>query len=354
MTSPSYEPGDPSSSPSPSNGRWWALLTKHWLLVALLLSSCLAYGWPTTSIGSVALPDPFLLPKWGLQALVVVTMFCLGLSLRLEELKELRRHPYAVLLGVAVQCTWMPLLAWLAVQCLDLEEGLAQGVILVGCVPGAMASNVLTMTAKGNVSFSISLTTVATLLSPVTVPLALYFVGGVARDAVEIDSWAQSRVLFLTVVLPVLIGFLLKLALPKSDLLVRKSVSVLAGLALLWIIASVVAGNRDRLAQIQLPMLFALLMINLLGYLGGTFLGRAATLPIPMRRALALEVGMQNAGLGTFLAARLFGESSLAQIPTAAYTFGCMLTGTILASYWAGRSVDAGSNTSAAEPTEAK
>ena len=111
---------------------------------------------------------------------------------------------------------------------------------------------------------------------------------------------------------------------------------------MLWIIASVVAGNRESLQQISVAMLGALLFMNVMGYVGGVLAGRLGKLPSPMTRALALEVGMQNAGLGTLLAATLFGQDSAAQIPTAAYTFGCMLTGTILASYWAGQESNPG------------
>lgn len=319
----------------PGSGRfqwvatWTEAIGKHGLLVALIVSSCVAYFWPA----DVEI-DPFRLSSNGLRWLVSLTMLCLGLIVNRAELRELREHPWAVLLGVAVQCTLMPFLGWFVVRLLGLEGPLAQGVILVGCVPGAMASNVLTMTARGNVSYSISLTTVATLLSPLSVPMALSIIGGIASEDSALNPWQQSQLLLGTVVIPVLAGFAIKELWADA---VRWAVNLapgLASVALLWIIASVVAGNRERLGQIESIMLLALLTINLLGYLGGGIAGRLAGLSDSMRRALALEVGMQNAGLGTFLAAQLFGDDSAAQIPTAAYTFGCMLTGTVLASWW--------------------
>ena len=81
-------------------------------------------------------------------------------------------------------------------------------------------------------------------------------------------------------------------------------------------------------------LLTALLLINLTGYASGYGVGIRAGLPEAYRRALTLEVGMQNAGLGTVLAASLYGPTTIATIPTAAYTFGCMLTGTVLAVFW--------------------
>ncbi len=104
-------------------------------------------------------------------------------------------------------------------------------------------------------------------------------------------------------------------------------------LAILLIITTVVALNRDRLEQITGVLIVVLLLLNSLGYLAGYTGARVLRLDEGMRRALSLEIGMQNAGVGTSLAMSLFEPASA--IPTAAYTFGCMLTGTLLAQWWA-------------------
>lgn len=277
--------------------------------------------------------DPFRLNGEAIWWLVSATMFCLGLVISSDELKELRKRPASVLLGAAVQTTWMPFLAWVVATCLALEGDIAQGVILVGCVPGAMASNVLTMKAGGNVSYSISLTTVATLLSPVTVPLALWIIGGISTQEQAVNPLETSLKLVQGVVLPVLAGAVIRHYWKAVRPVAVAVAPTVASVALLWIIMSVVAANRTRIAQVESTMLLALLMVNLLGYLGGFAVGVVADLPSSMTRALTLEVGMQNAGLGTALAGTLFGADSLAQIPTAVYTFGCMLTGTLLAGF---------------------
>lgn len=306
------------------------------VLFALVASSTLAYFWSASEVGF----DPFRLAPVGLSLLVALTMFCLGLVVQSSELKELRERPWTVFLGVLAQCTVMPLLAWGVVAVLGLEGPLAYGVMLCGCVPGAMASNVLTMTARGNVSYSVSLTTVATLLSPLTVPTALVIVAGLETGAEVFKPTKMALTLLLTVVVPVIAGYLIKqrFAVVQRDAV--KAAPPVATVALLWIIASVVAGNRDRLSQVEATLIFGLLAMNLLGYLGGNLVGRAARMPESMRRALVLEVGMQNAGLGTMLAASLLGGDSPAQIPTAAYTFGCMLTGTLLAAAWAAKRIE--------------
>ncbi|KAA5544516.1 bile acid:sodium symporter family protein [Roseiconus nitratireducens] len=304
------------------------------VLVALVASSALAYVWPWFADGF----DPFRLDSTWLLGLVSLTMFCLGLVVQREELVELRRRPWMVLCGVVVQCTLMPALAWLVVQLLGLEGPIALGVLLAGCVPGAMASNVLTMTARGNVSYSVSLTSVATLLSPLSVPLALTVVAGLQTGSEVVDAKRMAATLFGSVVAPIVIGYGVKQSLAWVQPLASKVAPKVATFALLWIIASVVAANRDRLAGVQASLLVGLLLMNVLGYCGGYLAGCACRMPSAMRRALTLEVGMQNAGLGTALAASLWGGESQAQIPTAAYTFGCMLTGTVLAALWAGRS----------------
>ncbi|RMF40964.1 MAG: bile acid:sodium symporter family protein [Planctomycetota bacterium] len=309
---------------------WQQILWRNALLFWLVGTSALAWGWPILGMRG----DPFHLPSWGLWGLVSLTMLSLGATIDATELRELRTRPAAVLLGVCVQCTWMPLLAWSVVQVLQLDGPIAGGVILVGCVPGAMASNVLTLLSGGNVSYSISLTTVATLLSPVTVPLLLTVLAHVSAGDSLVDHWGISRTLTATVVFPVVLGYIVKERFAAVRRIARVWAPRAAALALLWIIASVVADNRDRLAQVEWTMLSGLLMVNLFGYAGGWGAGWLSGLPLPMRKALTLEIGMQNAGLGTALAGALYGAGSAAQIPTAAYTFGCMLTGTVLAGWW--------------------
>ena len=297
------------------------------LLLWLTLSSGIAFFWPVESVGF----DPFVASSWGLWTLIVVTMFSLGTLVRVEELRPLREKPWWVGLGVAVQVIVMPAAAWLVTQIVPMNAELAAGVILVGCVPGAMASNVLTNTAGGSVAYSVSLTSVATLLSPVTVPTVLWIVTGLKSD----KALTEPALLLATlVVLPTVLGFFAARQSLTLNRLLQQWSPVVASAALLWIIASVVAGNRDKLASVSGLLVLALLLINLLGYLAGYGAGRVAGLPTPFVRALTLEVGMQNAGLGTALAVSLYGANTMATIPTAAYTFGCMFTGTILAVAW--------------------
>jgi len=320
------------------------------LLFWLLLLSWLAFNWPNWVSASV---DPFVQTKvlGLLMPLIALAMFAIGCLLPPEEIRQVGRSWPAVLGGTAVQYSVMPLLAWAVGNALQLQPELLTGVIMVGCVPGAMASNVLTLAARGNVSYSVCLTTSANLLSPLVVPLALAWTLGVSQGISEhLDKSQVFRELLLTVVGPVLLGHGLCRRFTSIQNVMMKAGPWIANGTILWIIAVVVGLNRDKLTEATPQLLGALLAINLLGYCAGWIGGSVMRLPVAMRRALTLEVGMQNAGLGTGLVLTLFPDHPTAAIPTAAYTFGCMLTGTILAQIWSHISV--GADSSSGRPLE--
>lgn len=308
------------------------------LLFWLVFTSVLAYAWPVQQLAFDPFTPPDSIKSMLLWTLVSVAMFFLGTLVRREELIPLKRRPWWVGLGVLTQVLVMPAVAWGVTRVIPMEADLAAGVILVGCVPGAMASNVLTSTARGSVAYSVSLTSVATLLSPLTVPVVLWIVAGAETE--ESLMWSSLR-LSVLVVLPTILGFAVCRIWESPQRLAQAWSARIASFTLLWIIVIVVASNRDHLMNVGWVLAMALLLINVIGYLAGWIVGGVAKLPEPFRRALTLEVGMQNAGLGTALAVSLYGDSTLATIPTAAYTFGCMLTGTILAVSWQKQGPDA-------------
>lgn len=313
-------------------------MLNRFLLAWLLALSAIAFFWPQELLRGF---DPFVATKSYLWHLIAVTMFAIGWMLPRDEVTQVAKRWPLVLAGTAVQFSTMPLLAWLVATLGGFSDEQFIGLIIVGCVPGAMASNVLTLMAKGNVSYSLSLTTSATLLSPLFVPLALKLALG---KTVEFQTLEVMWQLTWAIVLPVVGGHLLGRSFPKWEATAKKIGSTVANLTILWIIAVVVALNRGTITQLagdysaSSNLLGGLLVINVLGYLSGYGGGFALRLPEPMRRALTLEIGMQNAGLGATLAKDFFAPE--AAIPAALYTFGCMFTGTILARIWASRYVE--------------
>jgi len=304
-------------------------MLQRFLLLWLTLLSLLAYYWTAWLPG---IPDPFEATAPGLKYLFAVVMLAIGSLLPHDEVRQVARRWPTVLGGTAIQYTAMPLLAYGLGRLFGLEGAWMIGIVMVGCVPGAMASNVLTLVARGNVSYSVSLTTSATLLSPLVVPFVLW---------VALSQWAgfdPGRTVWnlcWMVVIPVVSGHLLSRRFAAWNAMARRMGAVVANLAILWIIAVVVAGNREALMQVDARLLLALLALNIGGYSIGAVGGLALRLPGSMRRALTLEIGMQNAGLGATLAVTLFGEKAPEAIAPALYTFGCMFTGTVLARLWA-------------------
>lgn len=308
-------------------------MLQRWLHLWLLLACLLAYFWPRIVGAETA--DPFLLSAPWLTWLISGTMFCVGCLLPREEVVQVGKKWPTVLLGTCVQYGSMPLLAWLAGTLLKLPQDQFIGLMMVGCVPGAMASNVITMTAKGNVSYSVGLTTLATIVCPIVTPLALYLTLGKFASAEMLMTASLS--LFREVVIPVVLGFSLCQYFPKFGESVRSPATVIANLAILWIIAVVVAKARSEFSSLTVALLLALVLVNGLGYAAGYWGGKAIGLDDAMRRALAIEVGMQNAGLGAKVAGDLFPDAKGAGIPCVLFAFLCVFSATLLARWFSNR-----------------
>ena len=305
-------------------------MLQRFLLGWLCISSFVAYVWPIQQ-----LPDIFTLGGATLPYVICGTMFCIGWLLPRNELRELARRWPIVLLGTTVQYLTMPTLAFLMTRIVPMNDDLRLGVMLVGCVPGAMASNVLTLMAKGNVSYSLSLTTSATLLSPICVPLTLWFF--LCEDMPGPAFGKTAYFLGWTVLLPTILGHLVGHRLQEYRPKFNPFAKAIASLAILWIISVVVGKNRESLSELTSLVFAAAIALNLLGYATGMVAGSAMRLSESMRRALVLEIGMQNAGLGATLASQIYQDRPSISIPTALYTFLCMFTGTMLARWWSRR-----------------
>jgi bile acid:Na+ symporter, BASS family len=306
-------------------------MLERYLLIWLGLLSGMAYFWGDLHTGLV---NPFIASKPAIPYLISITMFAVGCLMRHDELVQVVRDWRSVLAGTVIQYTATPFLAWAFARSFGLQDGALLGVILVGCVPGAMASNILTLVARGNVSYSVSLTTVSTILSPLAVPAGMYVCLGQQLETSLLDTAMELLVM---VVGPVVAGRVVTKIWPAMEKLMQVVSPVLAPITILWIIASVVGSNRDKLSEGMASVVAALAGINLAGYVVGYYGGALLRFDEGVRRALTIEIGMQNAGLGVALAMRLFPDHPDAQVPPALFTVGSMFTATILVQYWAAR-----------------
>jgi bile acid:Na+ symporter, BASS family len=268
-------------------------------------------------------PEAVLWMRPGLQPAFAVTMFFVGTLVPREQVRALVSAPLRPVAGVMVQYTVMPLGAWIASLAFD-DPAVRTGVVLVGCMPGAMASNVMTVLLRGDLVLSVTMTTLATLACPWVIALWLPLLAD-ARLAVPVGALVWNAVWM--VVLPVLAGIALRWARGAVSHGWRRVATALASAAIVLIVLVVVAANRDTLIALGATLAAVMVALNLAAYAVGLAVGRALRWGPAQRRTLAIEVGMQNAGLGSVLALAHLGAAGA--VPSAFYTALCVFTASL-------------------------
>jgi BASS family bile acid:Na+ symporter len=277
-----------------------------------------------TLLGAVAAylhPPLFLVFKNSFLWFFAATMFAMGIVLDAAEVRETLRRPGRIGLGVLTQYLVMPALGFTAAILSPVSPEIALGFIIVACAPGAMASNVMVYLAGGAVAFSVAMTTVATILSPVLTPTLVKLLGGVF---LEIPFWPMMQTILLTVVLPLGAGMVLRKQLGRHLEMARMLSPAVAAIAIVVICSYAVAANQERIAAVGAWVIVMVILLNGLGYLAGWVLARLYGFDTLHRLTLAIEIGMQNAGLGVALALRHFSPETA--LPGALFAFWCILT----------------------------
>jgi BASS family bile acid:Na+ symporter len=249
------------------------------------------------------------------------TMFAVGVVLEPAELRETLRSPGSIGLGLLSQFTVMPLLGFTAALLAPLSAEVALGFIIVACAPGAMASNVIVYLAGGAVAYSVALTTVATLLSPLLTPALVKWLGGVF---LSIPFWPMAQTILWIVVLPLLLGMGVRRLLGPRLREARDLAPAIAAIAIVVICSYAVAANQERIAGVGGWVLVVVILVNGSGYLAGWWLGRLYRFDHQHRLTLSIEIGMQNAGLGVALALNHFEPATA--LPGALFAVWCILT----------------------------
>ena len=261
--------------------------------------------------------------------LLGIIMFGMGLTLSLHDFKAVFQAPKSVIVGVLAQYTIMPLLAFGLATLFQLEPEVAVGVILVGCCPGGTASNVMTFLAKGNTALSVAVTSVSTLLAPILTPaLTLLF----ASKWLPVSAGSLFLSIVQIVLVPIILGIVVKLLFRKQ---VEKSVAVLPLISVVGIVAvaaAVVAVNSGKIAETGLLIFSIVVLHNVLGLLLGYVLAKLLKLNFADQKAISIEVGMQNSGLGAALAVAHF--SPLSAVPSAIFSVWHNISGPLLATWW--------------------
>ncbi|CDG73770.1 MULTISPECIES: bile acid:sodium symporter family protein [Acinetobacter] len=279
-------------------------------------------------------PEFFVWLKAYIPWILGIIMLGMGMTMTVDDFKGVLQSPKAVLIGVVAQFVVMPGLAFVLCKLFNLPPEIAVGVILVGCCPGGTASNVITYMAKGNVALSVACTSVSTLLAPVLTPAIFYLL---ASQWLKIDAASMFISILQVVLLPIVIGLILRTWLKRqveSYIQVMPLVSVIAIVA---IVAAIIGGSKAAILQSGLLILAVVILHNGLGYLLGFTAARFFKLPYADSKAIAVEVGMQNSGLGVALAAVHFAASPITAVPSAIFSLWHNISGPALATYWASK-----------------
>lgn len=301
--------------------------------------SWLTQGFPVWSILvailAIVYPPAFLwygasAISWGLGLI----MLGMGMTLKADDFKRVWRAPYVIGLGLGLQFLIMP--AWSALLCklLSLPPEMAVGLILVACCPGGTASNVVVFLAGGKVALSVSLTLCSTLVAVLLTPWLTYYYGG---HYVPVDPWALFSSILMVVILPLSVGVAWNFWFRKSAHFVASFSPLVSVVFILLIVGFVLAAKRDLILEHGWILLVATLLLHLGGFLGGYggayLMGRDRI----ERQTLSIEVGMQNSGLGTALAAKHFPQMAMTPAPCALSAIIHCLVGSVLASRWSSK-----------------
>ena len=257
-----------------------------------------------------------------------IIMFGMGLTIRPGDFKPVILHPKEILVGELAQFVVMPALAFLISRLLQLPEELALGVILVGCCPGGTASNVICYLAKGDITLSVAMTGVSTLLAPVLTPALVYLLAG---QNIEVDMMAMFMSIVQVVILPILLGFVVN---HFFSALAQRFISVLpliSTLSIAAIIGIVVSHNAANILSCSLLVGIAVVLHNVLGLALGYGAGRLTGMAPAQRTAISIEVGMQNSGLATSLATAHFALFPMASVPGAIFSVWHNFSGSLAA-----------------------
>lgn len=259
--------------------------------------------------------------------LLGVVMFTMGLTITTPDLKIIVKKPQAVLIGFLAQYIIMPLTGLGIGVLLHLDPILIVGMVLLGSTPGGASSNIVAYLARGNVALSVTMTTLSTLLAPIITPLLVLWLAG---DYLPVEFWGMFMQILQMVIIPVILGLVIRFTTYKFVTKVAPAIPWISVFVLALVIVGIMAGNSEAFLDSALMVIAAVILHNFVGFFLGYFSAKIGGLEKRERRAVAVEVGMQNAGLSAALANSNF--SPLAALPSAIATIWHNVGGAIFAS----------------------
>jgi BASS family bile acid:Na+ symporter len=358
----------------------------------------------TAVIVSIVYPQYFIsVGDFQLKKLIVpllqIIMFGMGSQMSFRDFAGVVKMPKGVLVGVVSHYMIMPLIGFTIAGIFNFPPEISAGIILIGCVPSGLASNVMSFLAKANLALAVTIGAISTLLSPFLTPLLMKILGG---QYIEVSFWSMMLDILNMIILPIVAGFIFNLfskgresykstliqlssylliillttlvyaklknagmsafliqflksmgwffflpmivAALLSNLLkgkngyMEKTLSLISMVGIAVIVTIITASGRDSLIKVGALLLVTSLLHNMAGYTLGYWLSWLVGMPEKDRRTIAFEVGMQNGGLASGLALQM---GKVATVGLAPAIFGPLMnvTGSVLANYWRGKPV---------------
>ena len=291
-------------------------------------------AWIVLAIAALALFLPgtclWIQTKW-VNYLLMVVMFGMGLTMKLSDFAVVFSRPRDVLIGCTAQFVVMPLLAFALGKFFGLGDELLVGVVLVGTCPGGTSSNVITYLSKGDTALSVGMTSINTMLAPFLTPALTWLY---LRTYVSVDLKAMFLSIIQVVVVPIGLGLLINRLFGKQTRKITDVLPLISVTAICLIVAAVVSHNSEKILSTGLVIFAVVILHNLLGYLCGYLIGVLFRMDLPRKKAVAIEIGMQNSGLATTLAGSAFPNLSMATVPGAIFSVWHNISGAILAGFF--------------------
>ena len=262
--------------------------------------------------------------------LLQLIMFGMGSTMQISDFQEVLKSPKAVALGVFLHFTIMPFIAWLITKVISFPPEISAGIILVGCMPCGLASNVMSYLAKANVALSLTLTSIATFLAPLLTPLLMKNLAG---QLIEIDLMAMVWEISKLIIIPIILGISYNKLIGNRWSWFQDQLPNISMFSIGAIIVIITANGRDSLIAVGPLLVLACFLHNVMGFILGYWGGRACGLPERDCRTIAIEVGLQNAGLASGLAMAMNKVATLG-LPAAIFGPVMNINGSSLANYW--------------------
>lgn len=256
-------------------------------------------------------------------------MFGLGLSLKLQDFNAILTQPKAIYIGLFGQMVILPIIAFVIAIIFQLPPALAVGLIIIALAPGGSTSNMFTYLAKGDVSLSVSLTAIVSVITPFTMPiLAILSMNYFMQDSTEFSIPIIKTItqLLIITIIPIAFGMFILAKWSNIASKMEAFFKYFSILFLLLIIVLIVLKNQDNMLDFFIQAGLATLVLNISVLTIGYLLAKKAKLSQPQSTSIGYEVGIQNGTLALVVAGTLIGNSEM-MIPALTYSLIMFLTG---------------------------